>query len=169
MIVQVCKYYGATVIGTCSTDEKAGVAKSAGADHIIVYKKEDILERVRQITGGSMVDCVFDGVGKDTFEASRACLKRCGFLLSFGNASGKVDDVDIMKLVPNAIRLMRPSLMQFIQNQEDWENLVGPLMKMVGEGKLKVGSTISYPMERIGEAHADLESGKTVGKLILSI
>lgn len=103
MLTQVCKYYGATVIGTCSTQEKAIVAKKAGVDHVVVYKEEGILEKVMEITGGRGVDCVFDGVGNDTFDVSRVCLKRLGFLLSFGNASGKVEDIDIMKLVPKGI------------------------------------------------------------------
>jgi NADPH2:quinone reductase len=112
---------GATVIGTTSTEEKKKLALEAGADHIILYKSEDIKSRVMQLTDNQGVDVVFDGVGKTTFDTSLSCLKKLGSMVSFGNASGKVDDIDIMKLVPNCIRLTRPSLFQLIKSKQDFE------------------------------------------------
>jgi NADPH2:quinone reductase len=99
MLVQLCHNIGAIVIGTVSTAEKKALALKAGANHIIMYKDEDIASRVLEITSGQGVDVVFDGVGKTTFDSSLKCLKTLGSMISFGNASGKVDDIDIMKLV----------------------------------------------------------------------
>ena len=91
-----------------------------GADHVILYKEESIKDRVMEITKNKGVAAVFDGVGKTTFDTSLSCLATLGSMVSFGNASGKVDDIDIMKLVPNAIRLSRPSLFQLVKTNEDF-------------------------------------------------
>ncbi|KAI8615395.1 hypothetical protein BC830DRAFT_1122855 [Chytriomyces sp. MP71] len=169
LLVQVCKAYGAVVIGTTSSEEKAATAREAGADHVILYTKQNVKDEVMKITGGKGVQVVYDGIGKSTFDISLACLTRLGTMASFGNASGKVDDVDIMKLVPNAVKLMRPSLFQFIHNKEDFEFLVKPLMSLLSEGKLKVNIHKVYALEDIKSAHDDLEGGKTQGKLLLRI
>lgn len=121
LLVQLCKLAGARVIGTTSTEEKKNVALKAGADYVILYKSENIRDKVMEITQSKGVDAVFDGVGKTTFEQSLSCLSQLGSMVSFGNASGKVDDVDIMKLVPNCIRLTRPSLFQLVKTREDFE------------------------------------------------
>ncbi|KAJ3214474.1 NADPH:quinone reductase [Clydaea vesicula] len=169
LIVQVCKALGATVIGVTSSVDKVKTSKINGCDHVINYNQEDILTKVREITNGKGVHCVFDGVGKTTFDISRQCLRRLGTLLSFGNASGKVDDIDIMKLVPNAIRLMRPTLYQFLNSKEDFQYLAKPLLNMVEKQQVKVNIHKIYPLEDIKQAHLDLESGNTQGKLLIKI
>lgn len=121
MLVKACKYFGATVIGTASTMEKCAIAKSCGADHVINYNEQDIVEQVLKLTDRNGVHCVMDGVGKSTFETSLKCCRKLGFLLSFGNASGKVADVDVLKLGPKAVRLMRPSLFSLMQTKQDFE------------------------------------------------
>jgi NADPH2:quinone reductase len=131
LLVQLAKFYGATVIGTTSTPAKAEVAKAAGVDHIILYTQEDVATRVMELTQNVGVDAVYDGVGKSTFDVSLKCLKRLGFMLSFGNASGKVDDVPIMKLVPKAIRLMRPSLYEFLKNKQDFDECIILMFRLI--------------------------------------
>lgn len=121
LLVQLCKLAGATVIGTASTADKASVATQAGADHVILYTSDPVAETVLKLTNNAGVDCVFDGVGKSTFDESLKCLKRLGSMVSFGNASGAVDPVPLTKLVPRCIRLMRPSLFEFLKTREDFE------------------------------------------------
>ncbi|KAI8838832.1 hypothetical protein BJ741DRAFT_600713 [Chytriomyces cf. hyalinus JEL632] len=169
LLVQVCKQYGAIVIGTTSSPEKAETAKKAGADHVLLYTQQDVPAEVMKITGGKGVQVVYDGIGKSTFDISLACLARLGTMASFGNASGKVADIDIMKLVPNAIKLMRPSLFQFIKDRSDFEFLVQPLMDLFNQGKLKIHIHKVYTLDDIKSAHDDLEGGKTQGKLILRV
>ncbi|TPX68044.1 hypothetical protein SpCBS45565_g03311 [Spizellomyces sp. 'palustris'] len=169
MLVQVCKHLGARVIGTTSSEEKAATVRRAGADDVILYTKQDVVQEVHKLTNGQGVAAVFDGVGRSTFDESLACLKRLGFMLSFGNASGKVDSIDIMKLVPRAIRLMRPSLFEFLTTKEDFDALAKQLMNLVAAGKVKINPPIIYPLEDAAKAHDDLEGRKTQGKLLLQI
>ncbi|KAJ3101981.1 hypothetical protein HK100_004445 [Physocladia obscura] len=169
LLVQVCKAYGAIVIGTTSSEAKAITAKNAGADHVLLYTKDDVKAEVFKITEGHGVHVVYDGIGKSTFDLSLSCLRRLGTLASFGNASGKVDDIDIMKLVPNAVRLMRPSLFAFIKNRAEFEFLADPLMKLYEEKKVAVHIHKVYDLQEIKRAHDDLEGGKTQGKLLLKV
>ncbi|KAJ3298034.1 hypothetical protein HDU79_000885 [Rhizoclosmatium sp. JEL0117] len=169
LLVQIAKHYGAIVIGTTSSAEKAETAKKAGADHVILYTTQNVKEEVLKITNGKGVQVVYDGIGKSTFDISLSCLARLGTLASFGNASGKVDDVDIMKLVPNAVRLMRPSLFSFIKDRADFDFLVDPLVELFASGKLTLHVHKVYDLADIKSAHDDLESGKTQGKLILKV
>ncbi|KAI9357030.1 hypothetical protein DFJ73DRAFT_913326 [Zopfochytrium polystomum] len=169
LLTQVCKNLGAFVIGTTSTAEKAATAKACGADVIINYSTSDVVEEVKRVTGGKGVHVVYDGVGRTTFETSLACLRRLGTMASFGNASGKVADVDIMKLVPRAVKLMRPSLFEFIKDKEDFDFLVQPLMKMMNEKKLNLHIHKIYDIKDSANAHVDLEGRSTQGKLILKL
>ncbi|KAL2920302.1 hypothetical protein HK105_200375 [Polyrhizophydium stewartii] len=169
MLVQVCKELGATVIGITSTADKAAIAREAGADHVITYATEDIAARVAEITGGKGANVIFDGVGKSSFDTSLACIARLGSLLSFGNASGKVDPIDIMKLVPKQIRLMRPSLFGLITTPEDFQKFAKELVEHVRAGTYKIAIHKIYDLADAPVAHTDLESGKTTGKLILRI
>ncbi|KAI9336390.1 hypothetical protein BDR26DRAFT_912041 [Obelidium mucronatum] len=169
MLVQICKHYGAVVIGTTSSPEKAETARKAGADHVILYTQQNVKDEVLKITSGKGVQVVYDGVGKSTFDISLGSLARLGTLASFGNASGKVDDVDIMKLVPNAVRLMRPSLFSFIKDKADFDFLVNPLLELFGAGKITIHIHKIYDLSDIKSAHDDLESGKTQGKLLLRV
>ncbi|RKO85876.1 quinone oxidoreductase Qor1, partial [Blyttiomyces helicus] len=169
ILVQLCRHFGAHVIGTTSSDAKAATAKKAGAHDVIIYTKQDIVAEVLRITDGKGVHCVFDGVGKTTFDQSLASLRRLGFLLSFGNASGKVADVDIMKIVPRAIRLMRPSLYEFLKSKEDYELLIGQTLALYANKKFTLAISPAYPLADAAQAHADIEGGKTQGKLVIRI
>eukprot|EP00128_Syssomonas_multiformis_P009711 Colp12_sorted_trinity150504_noHs@27792 len=133
LLTQMCKLLGARVVGTCSSAQKAALAKQAGADEVILYTEKDFVEEVKRITGGKGVDAVLDGVGKDTFDGSLKCLKRRGAMVSFGNASGKVPPVDIMRLTgQGSVSLHRPSLADYIATKEEltqraWPPLCLPL------------------------------------------
>ncbi|KAJ3272280.1 NADPH:quinone reductase [Terramyces sp. JEL0728] len=167
ILVQLCRLYGATVIGTTSTPAKEELALKAGAHHVINYTKFDIAEEVMKITNGQGVDAVFDGVGKTTFDTSLACLKTLGSMVSFGNASGKVDPVDIMKLVPKCVRLSRPSLFNLIKTEQDFKNYASELFELISQGKLDITVSKVYDLQDAGQAHTDLEAKNTTGKIIL--
>ncbi|KAJ3084063.1 hypothetical protein HK102_000772 [Quaeritorhiza haematococci] len=169
LLVQICKALGAFVIGTTSTPEKAAMAKKAGADEIILYTEADVVAEVKRITNGKGVHVVYDGVGKATFDQSLACLTRLGYMITFGNASGKVDPVDVLKLAPRAVRLMRPSLFEFLQDKEDFDFLANPLLELVNSKKVAFHIHKVYPLANVGEAQADLTGRKTQGKLILKV
>ncbi|KAJ1342294.1 hypothetical protein BSLG_003217 [Batrachochytrium salamandrivorans] len=169
MLVQVCKSLGATVIGITSSTAKAQLVKSAGADHIITYSTEDIYTRVMEITDGQGVHVVFDGVGKTSFGTSLSCLRKLGSMLSFGNASGKVDPIDIMSLTPKQVRLMRPSLFQLVSSPKEFLPLAEACIDLVKSKKLVVHVSKIYDLADCVQAHEDLESGKTLGKLLLRV
>ncbi|KAJ3289347.1 hypothetical protein HDU76_007548, partial [Blyttiomyces sp. JEL0837] len=169
LLVQLCKHYGAFVIGTTSTPAKAATAKAAGADEVILYTEKDIATEVARITGGKGVHVVYDGVGKSTFDASLACLRRLGSMVSFGNASGKVADIDIMKLVPRCIKLLRPSLFELMKTKEDIDFIIPPFMDLLQKGVVKLHIHKIYDLADARQAHEDLEGRKTEGKLILKL
>ncbi|KAI8807158.1 hypothetical protein BJ742DRAFT_897385 [Cladochytrium replicatum] len=169
LLVQYCKSIGATVIGTVSTPEKAERARKAGADHIILYSSEDVQKEVMRITNGKGVNAVFDGVGKSTFDISLSCLARLGSMISFGNASGKVEPFDMFKLTPKAIRLMRPSLMTFYENKEEFDALAAPIFDLISRNKLTVHVHKLYDLKDAAQAHTDLESRGTEGKLVIKL
>ncbi|KAJ3026010.1 UNVERIFIED_CONTAM: hypothetical protein HDU68_006345 [Siphonaria sp. JEL0065] len=168
LLVQLAKHYGATVIGTTSTAEKAKTVLDAGADHVILYRDQDVKAEVLKITNGKGVQVVYDGIGKDTFDVSLSVLTRLGTLAQFGQSSGKVE-VDIFKLVPNQVKLLRPALGQFLLNKEEFDFLAIPLVDLYNSGKLKLNIHKIYDLKDIKNAHDDLQSGKTVGKLLLRV
>ncbi|PNH05909.1 Quinone oxidoreductase, partial [Tetrabaena socialis] len=188
LVAQLASAAGATVIGTASTPEKAEIARQAGCAHVILYTEQDLAAEVLRLTGGRGVAAVYDGVGASTFDAGLACLARLGWMVSYGNASGKVRgasiltltwssvaqvaDVDILRLSRNNVRLMRPALWGFVETKEDFEALASQTLAAVAEGRLRVRRmcvrvTARYPLERAAEAHRDLESRGTTGKLLL--
>lgn len=122
LLTQFCKSFGARVIGTTSTPVKAELAKSAGCDEVILYTEQDVYESVSKLTNGKGVQVVYDGVGKSTFDVSLKCLARGGTMVSFGNASGKVDPVDLMKLSVGNVKLMRPTLFEYIKTREEFDS-----------------------------------------------
>ncbi|OMH79187.1 putative quinone oxidoreductase [Zancudomyces culisetae] len=169
LMVQLCKYFGATVIGTTSSEEKAKIATDAGADHIIYYTREDVPTRVREITNGQMVNAVFDGVGKSTFQASFDSLRRCGTLVSFGNASGKVPPIEINILSKGNIVLLRPMLNDYIHTHEEFAEASSTLMKLINEGHLNINVCKVFDLQNAADAHHYIEAGKTTGKILLKI
>ncbi len=164
--MQWAKALGVTVIGTVGSEEKAALARRHGCDHTILYRKENVAARVREITDGKMVPVVYDGVGKDTFEASLDCLQPFGLMVSFGNASGAVPPMSLMAL-KGSLYITRPSLMAHTASRANLEEMAADLMKVVSSGKVKVAIDQRYPLAEAARAHSELESRKTTGSSLL--
>ncbi|MBX3612275.1 MAG: quinone oxidoreductase [Burkholderiaceae bacterium] len=164
--MQWAKALGVTVIGTVGSEEKAALARRFGCDHTILYKRENIVERVREITGGAMVPVVYDSVGKDTFQASIDCLQPFGLMVSFGNASGPVPPMALTAL-KGSLYVTRPSLMAHTANRANLEEMAADLFRMVGSGKVKIEIDQRYALADAVQAHRDLESRKTTGSSLI--
>jgi NADPH2:quinone reductase len=164
--MQWAKALGVTVIGTVGSEEKAALARRFGCDHTILYKRENIVERVREITGGAMVPVVYDSVGKDTFQASIDCLQPFGLMVSFGNASGPVPPMALTAL-KGSLYVTRPSLMAHTANRANLEEMAADLFRMVGSGKVKIEIDQRYRLAEAVQAHRDLESRKTTGSSLI--
>ncbi|KAI6747504.1 hypothetical protein HG530_015863 [Fusarium avenaceum] len=169
LLVQMCKALGATVIGTTSTEEKAALAKQHGADHVINYKTHNVEEEVNKLTGGKGCHAVFSGIGKDTVAADMAMTRRKGTFVTFGNSSGAIAAVKPLDLSKRNIKMVRPTLANYITDREEFELRSGELLKLVADGKLKIHFGKEYSLEEVAQAQDDLVSGKTVGKLIVKI
>lgn len=168
IVCQWARELGATTIGTIGSDEKAAIAKAHGCDHTIVYTRENFKDRVMEITNNQGVEVVYDSIGKDTFEQSLDCLKPLGTMVSFGNATGPVDPVNIMTLAAKgSLFLTRPTLFTYIAKHEDLIEMAGELFKLVGSGKIKIEIGQEYPLAEVGRAHDDLEARKTTGSTVL--
>ena len=166
---QWLKQLGATVIGTAGSEEKALLAKDHGADHVILYKEEDIAARVREITDGAGVPVVYDSVGKDTFEASLDSLAPRGMMVSFGNASGPVPPFDPGILsAKGSLFFTRPSLMAYIAKHEEMLTSAERLFTAVGKG-LKINVNQTYPLSEAAEAHRALEARETTGSTVFTV
>ena len=163
---QWAKALGATVIGTVGSDDKAALAKAHGCDHVIVYTKENFVERVKEITRGVGVPVVYDSVGKDTFDGSLDCLSPFGTLVSFGNASGPVAAFSLAKL-KGTLFVTRPSLMPYVAKRSDLLDTTRDLFGMVASGKVKIEINQRYALKDAVQAHRDLEARKTTGSTIL--
>ena len=164
--MQWAKALGVTVIGTVGSKEKGELARRHGADHIILYKEENVVERVRDITGGTMVPVVYDSVGKDTFQASLDSLQPWGLMVSFGNASGPVPPMPLTAL-KGSLYITRPSLAPHTEKRENLLEIAGELMKMVSSGKVKIEIEQRYALADAAQAHRDLEGRKTTGSTVL--
>ena len=164
--MQWAKALGVTVIGTVGSEEKAALARRFGCDHAILYKHENIVERVREITGGAMVPVVYDSVGKDTFQASIDCLQPFGLMVSFGNASGPVPPIALTAL-KGSLYITRPTLMAHTANRATLEEMAADLFRMVRSGKVKIGIDQRYRLADAANAHRELESRKTVASSVM--
>lgn len=166
---QWAKALGATIIGTVGSDEKAELAKAAGCTHVINYRSEDYVARVREITGGALCDVVYDGVGKDTFPSSLDCLKPKGLWVSFGNASGPVPPFDMALLsAKGSLYATRPTLMTYTARREDLVANAAELFDMIGKGAVRVAPSRTYALRDAAEAHRDLQARKTTGSIIFT-
>ncbi|KAI0691988.1 NAD-P-binding protein [Cytidiella melzeri] len=167
------KLRGATVIGVTSTAEKAEIAKSYGADHVILYTKENTVQRVLEITRGEGVHAVFDGVGKDTFMANFDLVRRKGTLVSVGNSSGPVDPISPLKLAPKNLKLVRPSMPNYVVTPEETEQYYSELFKLISDGVFEIRIPSTYPFTAEGAKAAQEElttpGGKLVGKILIKI
>lgn len=164
---QWAKALGATVIGTVSTEAKAELARQHGCDHVIFYTREDIVQRVREVTGGEGVAVVYDGVGKDTFMASLDCLRPRGMMVTFGNASGAVPPFDPLLLTQKgSLFLTRPKLADYTTKREELLALGDELFDVVQRGKVRIEVNQTYALADAASAHRDLEARKTTGSTI---
>ncbi|KAI0801460.1 NAD-P-binding protein [Fomes fomentarius] len=170
LAAQLAKRAGATVIGTTSTEEKAEIARKHGADHVILYTKENVVERVLELTGGEGVHVVYDGVGKDTFLDNFKLVRRKGTLVSVGNASGAVEPVAPLKLVEKNLALLRPTMANYIYTPEEARYYGEKLFGYISRDELKITIHKEYPFTTEGarQAQTDLatKGGSTVGKLL---
>ncbi|KAG5921404.1 hypothetical protein E4U61_006794 [Claviceps capensis] len=166
LLVQMLRSIGAKVIGTASTEEKRELAKTKGAEWTI-DSGEDVVAKVKEITGGHGIDAIFDGVGMATFDADLEMIALKGHLVSFGNASGAVPPVNILKLGAKNVKLVRPVLYGYITERKDLEAYSQELFTLVASGKLDVVIHDVYPLSEVARAHVDIESRKTTGKLLI--
>ncbi|MBN9459875.1 MAG: quinone oxidoreductase [Burkholderiales bacterium] len=164
--MQWAKALGVTVIGTVGSEEKAALARRFGCDHTILYRHENVAERVREITGGAMVPVVYDSVGKDTFQASLDSLQPFGLMVSFGNASGPVPPMPLAAL-KGSLYITRPVLMSHTANRANLEEMAADLFRMVGSGKVKIEIERRYRLADAGQAHRDLEARATTGSSVI--
>ncbi|KAF8274221.1 NAD-P-binding protein [Lactarius quietus] len=171
LLAQMSKARGATVIGTTSTPEKAALAKAHGADHVILYKKDNTAERVLELTNGKGANVIYDGVGKTTFEDDFKMIKRKGTIVTFGNASGPVEPVNLFKLAEKNVKLLRPSVFNYVVTLEERNNYSAELWELVSSGALKINVYTEYAFtaEGVRQAHIDLASGTTTGKLLIKV
>ncbi|MGC8580637.1 MAG: quinone oxidoreductase family protein [bacterium] len=170
LLTQIAKHLGAYIIGTVSTDQKASLAKQAGADEVIVYTKTDWEAEVKRLTNDKGVDVVYDGVGNATFEKSLNCLRPRGYMVLFGQSSGPVPPVDLQILnTKGGLFITRPSLIQYTANREELLWRANDLFKWMLEGSLKIKIDSIFPLAEVTIAHQRLESRATTGKLLLAI
>ncbi|CAN6565141.1 unnamed protein product [Malus baccata var. baccata] len=167
LLCQWANALGATVIGTVSTKEKAAQAKEDGCHHVIIYKEEDFVARVKEITSDKGVEVVYDSVGKDTFEGSLAVLKLRGYMVSFGQSSGVPDPVSLPALQAKSLFLTRPGLFHYTVTQDELLETAEDVFANVASGVLRVRVNHTYPLSEAAQAHADLENRRTSGSVVL--
>jgi NADPH:quinone reductase len=160
---------GYQVIATAGSADKCELAKAHGAAHAINYRTDDVVARVKDITGGRGVKVVYDSVGKDTWDISRECLRPFGLLVSFGNASGAVPPQSLLQLSPKSLYVTRPTLNTHSAVREVVQEMADDLFEVVASGKVKVQIGQRYKLEDAAQAHIDLESRKTTGSSILTV
>lgn len=165
---QWAKALGVTVIGTVGSEEKAELARAHGCTHTINYGTEDVAARVRELTDGKGVPVVYDGVGRDTLEASLDSLQPRGLLASFGNSSGPVTNFDIGVLAAKgSLYITRPTLMTYVASDEDLQATADDVMEIIGSGKVKIPVNQRYALADVRQAHEDLEGRRTTGATVL--
>lgn len=168
IMCQWAKHLGATVIGCVGSEEKAELARANGCDHPILYRDENIPERVKEITGGEGVPVVYDSIGKDTFMDSLDCLRPFGLLATFGNASGPVDPISPAMLGPKgSLYLTRTTLATHTATRELLNECANALFDVVQAGHVKINVNQTYPLSETMQAHTDLEARKTTGSTVI--
>jgi NADPH:quinone reductase len=168
LLVQMAKKLGARVIGTAGSEEKAQLARDAGADEVIIYTTQDFEKETRDLTNDKGVDVVYDGVGKTTFDKDLKVLRPRGYLVLFGGASGAVPPFDLLQLTKHgSLFVTRPSLHNHIHTRLELEQRSSEVLEMIVSGDLKLRIHKTYPLPQAQEAHRDLEGRNTSGKLLL--
>ena len=170
IVSQWAKHLGATVIGTVGDEEKAALAKRNGCDHPILYKREDFVARVNEITGGKKLPVVYDSVGKDTFYKSLDCLAPLGLMALFGQSSGAVPPVDLGILAgKGSLFITRPTLGNYTATRADLLGAANDLFSVVKSGAVKIVVNQTYKLRDAAQAHRDLESRKTTGQTVFTV
>jgi len=170
ILCQWAKALGATVIGTVGTPEKAKLAKKAGAKHVILYRDEDFVARVKEITKGKLCAVVYDGVGKATFPASLDCIAPLGLFVSFGSASGPIEAFDINLLsAKGSLFVTRPTLNTYAASPENLAKMARDLFRVVSAGTVHIPLHATVPLSEAAEAHRSLEGRETTGSTVLTI
>ncbi len=168
LLIQVAKMIGARVIGTVSTESKAALAREAGADHVILYEKEDFEAAVTQFTGGRGVDVIYDSVGKTTFDKDLNCIRPRGMLVLYGQSSGTVLPFELSTLnAKGSLYVTRPSLAHYVATREELEWRARDILNWIAEGRLRLRIDRTYPLKDAAEAHRALEGRQTTGKVLL--
>jgi NADPH2:quinone reductase len=163
LLVQMAKMLGARIVATVGDEQKAKLAKDAGADEVVVYTKEDFVARAKNM------DVVYDSVGKTTFLPSLDCLRPRGMIVNYGNASGPAPEIAPLVLSQKgSLFLTRPTLLHYTRDRKELEWRAGDVLKWIADGKLKLHIFKTYPLSDAAQAHRDLEGRKTTGKLILA-
>jgi len=165
---QWAKSIGIKVIGTVGNNEKKELAKKYGCDEVINYSEEDFAKKVLELTDGLGVPVVYDGVGKSTFEKSCECLQVRGTMVSFGNASGALDPINVPKsLQSKGLYFVRPSMQQYLRTREELEEAAKNLFEQISSGKIKIEIFKKYKLDDIKTAHSDLEERKIIGPAVI--
>jgi NADPH2:quinone reductase len=168
LLVQVAKHCGARVIGTASTEEKAALAREAGADEVILYTQTDFEAEVKRLTNNAGVDVVYDSVGKDTFDKSLNCLRRRGYMVLYGASSGPVPPLDPQVLnAKGSLYLTRPYLGHYIADRAELLGRANAVFNWIATGELKVRIDKTFPLSEVAEAHRYLEGRQSKGKILL--
>lgn len=170
IVTQWARLLGVNVIGTVSSDEKAAVAKAHGCTHTIVYTREDVPTRVRELTDGAGVPVVYDSIGKTTFQSSIDSLARRGLLVCFGTASGAIPPINAPELaMKGSLFVTRPALADYIADEAERAELAGELFDHVGAGRISIEINQRYALQDAVQAHLDLESGRSVGSSVFEL
>ena len=165
---QWANHIGANVIGTVGSQDKAELAKANGCHHTILYRDEDFVAKVKEITGGKLCEVVYDGVGKATFPKSLDCIKPLGMFASFGNSSGSIEAFNINLLQQKgSLFCTRPTLNTYAAKREDLLSIANNLFSAVASGKVKIPVNQKYALKDAQQAHRDLEARKTTGSTVL--
>ena len=165
---QWAKSLGCTVIGTVGSEEKIEVAKKCGYDHVINYSKDNFPAKVKELTDGKGVPVVYDGVGKDTLEGSLDCLKIRGMMISFGNASGPLSDINVPKMLqPKGLFFVRPSMQQYLSSKKELNDAASTMFEKIKSGKVKIEIFKKYNLNDVVQAHKDLEGRKILGPAVI--
>ena len=168
LLLQMGREIGARMIGTVGSEEKAKLAREAGADEVIIYTQQDFEAETRRLTDGKGVHVVYDGVGQSTFDKGLSVLRPRGHMVLFGAASGPVAPVDPIKLMQKgSLSFTRPSLLHYIATREELEQRSSDVFNMIIAGKLKLRISQLYKLDQAQQAHRDLEGRKTTGKILL--
>jgi NADPH:quinone reductase len=170
ILCQWGKALGGKVIGTVGSAEKAEIARAKGADHVINYREEDFAARVREITGGKLVDVVYDGVGKATFPASLDCIRPRGLFASFGSSSGQIDAFNIMLLAQKgSLFATRPTLFSYASDRASLIEMASDVMDALKTGKITLDIGSRFPLKDAAAAHKALEARETTGATVLLV